>query len=367
MLKAKKAYIGGNVIVKRILLLSLVFIFSLAIASVALAKPDYLKELPADKASQSCSACHTTPPSLNAAGQAFKANGFKWPAAKAEPAKPAETKAAPAKSEASQPKPGTAQPAKPSAPAKAQPVTSSVKVQVTVAGKTTTVTGIKDSSGIKVPVRVVAAAAGATVTGWDNKAKTATVVYGGKNFTYKAKVVRNTGYIEAATLASDLGGSFDAGKLTISIAQAQPATTSQQAVPAQAEAPRRGCPACHVKAAKDYSLFAEAKSRAKDHPSVALDGKPMDEKTTVETCLQCHGAAPDGRGKAAPLSLRSIVHPAHMSSQPFTEHYRGNCFTCHEVDNQGVFNLLGQKVETNEKGVPKVAPIPGMIKPSESK
>ncbi|WP_366923482.1 hypothetical protein MFMK1_000375 [Metallumcola ferriviriculae] len=134
----------------------------------------------------------------------------------------------------------------------------------------------------------------------------------------------------------------------------------------QSEPPRRGCAACHVKTAdNDYSLTAEAKSRAEGHPTKAPDGTTMDENTTVETCLECHAPGNNGRGKSAPLALRTIVHPAHLYSEHFVANYSGNCFTCHEVDNQGVFNLLSQKVETNEKGVPKTVPIPGMIAPSE--
>ena len=144
----------------------------------------------------------------------------------------------------------------------------------------------------------------------------------------------------------------------------EPAAESEK----PAEPPRRGCAACHVKTAdKDYSLLAEAKGRAAGHPTTAPDGKAMNENTTVETCLQCHGAGANGRGTGAPLALRTIVHPAHMDSTTFTQKYTGNCFTCHDVDNTGTFVLLSQKVETNEKGVPKAVPIPGSVRPSENK
>ncbi|KKM11624.1 hypothetical protein SY88_08055 [Clostridiales bacterium PH28_bin88] len=134
--------------------------------------------------------------------------------------------------------------------------------------------------------------------------------------------------------------------------------------------PRRGCLACHVKTEKkDYSLTAEAMERAEaaggKHPTKTPAGDTMDENTKVEACLTCHGTGPNGRAKAAPLDLRTILHPSHMFSETFVGKYRGNCWTCHEVDGRGTFYLLGEKVETNEKGIPKTVPIPNMIAPSE--
>jgi hypothetical protein len=68
-------------------------------------------------------------------------------------------------------------------------------------------------------------------------------------------------------------------------------------------------------------------------------------------------------GVVAPLSLRDIVHPAHMSSQWFKLHYGGSCFTCHNVNGEGEFELLTEAVAVNEKGVPDPdnLPIPGSI------
>ena len=59
-----------------------------------------------------------------------------------------------------------------------------------------------------------------------------------------------------------------------------------------------------------------------------------------------------------------------MFSQTFVEHYQGTCFTCHDVNGNGTFDLLGEKVSTNEKGVPRAleqgqGSIPGSIPPSE--
>ena len=149
-----------------------------------------------------------------------------------------------------------------------------------------------------------------------------------------------------------------------------------------ASAPRRGCLACHVlvdKSTGKYTLAYEANERAEtdygiEHPNVAPDGtsmKPTDQNG-VATCLQCHKPASTTaeRGIGAPITLRDIVHPAHMFSTTFKEHYGGNCFTCHNVRSDGGFELLGDKVDTNEKGVPKAllkgqGAIPGAVQPSE--
>ena len=134
--------------------------------------------------------------------------------------------------------------------------------------------------------------------------------------------------------------------------------------------PRRGCPACHTlinSTSGQYTLAYEAiqaaKARNATHPSY----KPTDNPNVTE-CLTCHAPAPSngtraGRGTVAPLTLRDIVHPAHMGSQVFKVHYGGNCFTCHDVDGEGNFLILSQKVDTNNKGVPNPdkIPIPGAI------
>jgi thiosulfate dehydrogenase len=50
-----------------------------------------------------------------------------------------------------------------------------------------------------------------------------------------------------------------------------------------------------------------------------------------------------------------------MNSQYFKLHYGGNCFTCHNVNGEGAWELLTEKVDVNEKGVPnpEKLPIPG--------
>jgi hypothetical protein len=139
--------------------------------------------------------------------------------------------------------------------------------------------------------------------------------------------------------------------------------------------PKRGCTSCHVLVDEEtgkYTLAYEAHERVEvrrgtdSHPSTALDGTDISPTSDagVETCLQCHAPDPDtGRGVMAPLSLRDIVHPAHMTSQYFKLHYGGNCFTCHNVNAEGEWEVLTEAVSVNEKGVPDPAqiPIPGAI------
>lgn len=138
---------------------------------------------------------------------------------------------------------------------------------------------------------------------------------------------------------------------------------------------RRGCPACHVLVDEEtgqytlpYEAHERAEARGEEHPETAPDGTSLaaTEDVNVTTCLQCHAAGTGdraGKGVIAPLSLRDIVHPAHMYSQWFKLHYGGNCFTCHNVDGEGNWELLTEKVEVNEKGVPDPdsLPIPGAI------
>ncbi len=147
-------------------------------------------------------------------------------------------------------------------------------------------------------------------------------------------------------------------------------TVGNNAPAPAAEAPRRGCLACHVKVSADgrYTLAFEAKVRAAAagavHPTTSPSGvslQPTDQ-TGIAPCLECHApgqGAREGKGNIAPISLRDIVHPAHMFSETFKEHYGGNCFTCHNVNGQGGWDVLQDKVDVNEKGVPRTLPIPG--------
>lgn len=149
-----------------------------------------------------------------------------------------------------------------------------------------------------------------------------------------------------------------------------------QSVPFPAlESVPRGCPACHVLVDEEtgqytlpYEAHERAEARGEEHPEVAPDGTSLEptEDVNVTTCLTCHAAgtgAREGMGAVATLSLRDIVHPAHMSSQWFKLHYGGNCFTCHNVNGEGEWELLTEAVQVNEKGVPdpENLPIPGAI------
>ncbi|MHB0979466.1 MAG: S-layer homology domain-containing protein [Thermoleophilia bacterium] len=139
------------------------------------------------------------------------------------------------------------------------------------------------------------------------------------------------------------------------VTRAQVATFLDR-VAAEGSAPveaRRGCPDCHV---GKYTLKYEGVSKGGAvHESLADDAD-------INVCLACHAPGTgdrEGKGNVAPISLRDIVHPAHMGSKSFVGHYMGNCFTCHNVDGEGGFQVLAQAVDTNEKGIPDTVPIPG--------
>lgn len=141
---------------------------------------------------------------------------------------------------------------------------------------------------------------------------------------------------------------------------------------------RRGCPACHHLVEPDtgkYTLGFEARERAeargRHHPDTARDGTPMGptDEPNVSVCLTCHAAGTgerEGLGLVVPLSLRDIVHPSHLFSETFVGRYRGNCMSCHNVSGEGVWQVLSEAVEVNEKGVPSPGqlPIPGLLDPS---
>jgi len=141
------------------------------------------------------------------------------------------------------------------------------------------------------------------------------------------------------------------------------ATVADAAPPEEKVQTSRGCPACHVKISeeKNYSLGNEALNASKSHPKKSPSGETLGEKTKVSACLECHAAAKNGKGNKAPISLRDLVHPAHMFSPTFGDKLNGDCFSCHNVTASGEFNLLGEKVKTNEKGIPEEIPIPGAI------
>jgi hypothetical protein len=120
---------------------------------------------------------------------------------------------------------------------------------------------------------------------------------------------------------------------------------------------RRGCPSCH---GGPYSLKNEAVNNGGSlHSSLPDDA-------TIVNCLDCHAPGTGtqaGKGKAAPISMRDIVHPVHMGSKIFAGEFMGNCFSCHNVSGDGTYQILSQKVDAADDGIPKVLPIPGAIDP----
>lgn len=146
----------------------------------------------------------------------------------------------------------------------------------------------------------------------------------------------------------------------------------------------RGCPACHPTAVGDPSAPPFTPGRPDpargNAPTFSLKWEAMGgdatsgrfllhttlpDTATIATCLACHAAGSgDQNGNAAPIGLRTIVHPAHLNSGIFIGEFRGNCFTCHEITNSGEYDIFTQKVEVNDKGIPEVIPTPGLLEPS---
>ena len=175
------------------------------------------------------------------------------------------------------------------------------------------------------------------------------------------------------------------------LTRAQAATMfdrEQQYTAAQATAPlaeiARGCPACHPTTVGDpsappftpgrpdptranaptFSLKWEAMGGDATSTRFLLH-KTLADTSTVNTCLGCHAAGSgEQNGNTAPIGLRTIVHPAHLYSGIFLTEFRGNCFTCHDVDNGGTFDLLTQAVDVNGQGIPTEIPTPGLQTPS---
>jgi hypothetical protein len=114
---------------------------------------------------------------------------------------------------------------------------------------------------------------------------------------------------------------------------------------------RRGCEDCHVPGGQ-FSLKNEAVTRG----GPVHNGLPED--ADMNTCLGCHARDADGTGNVAPIALIDVVHPAHMYSKIFAWRFMGNCFSCHNVDPMGQFDVLPKAVATDESGIPDTVPIP---------
>ena len=131
--------------------------------------------------------------------------------------------------------------------------------------------------------------------------------------------------------------------------------TSPEGAGTQVEGPRRGCLSCHE---GEHSLAREVRTADPAH-------LPIPDDATVATCLSCHtdiGVEVD----LSPILLSTILHPSHTLSRIFADQLGGTCFSCHDVDSRGSFQLLGQKVETNDKGVPALGQLApdGSVRPT---
>jgi hypothetical protein len=187
-----------------------------------------------------------------------------------------------------------------------------------------------------------------TATEWvlaDGTPQHTVAVSNGKLATWDTTATPDGSY-DLRLLVTDQAGQYVTTQISVTVGNA--------AAKAQAAAPRRGCASCHTQIAPDgrYTLAWEAANAVQGeggtHPTL-----PNGFKSTETDCLTCHGSQATGdAGVAAPLSLRSIVHPVHMFSDIFASEFHGNCFTCHDVDGAGKFNVISDTMKVNGLGVP---------------
>ena len=165
------------------------------------------------------------------------------------------------------------------------------------------------------------------------------------------------------TLSMTLLGALLLAACTESNAQPSATTTavapeggeSPEGAGEQVAGPRRGCLTCHQ---GEHSLALEVRTADPAH-------LPLPEDATVATCLSCHsdiGVEVD----LSPILLSTILHPSHTFSRTFVDQLGGACFSCHDVDSRGSFQLLGQEVTTDDKGVPNLEELgpDGSIRPT---
>lgn len=187
-----------------------------------------------------------------------------------------------------------------------------------------------------------------SITQWvltDGVAQHSVAVTNGKLVTWDTTTVADGNY-DLRLLVADQTGQYVTTQISVKVDNAT--------AKAAAAAARRGCPACHVQIAPDgrYSLAWEAmnavQALGRTHPPI-----PNGFNATEKDCLTCHASQATGdAGVVAPLSLRAIVHPAHMFSDIFASEFHGNCFTCHDVDGSGKFLVITEKMNVNALGVP---------------
>lgn len=193
-----------------------------------------------------------------------------------------------------------------------------------------------------------------------------TPVTSGALGTWNTTQVPDGQYVLRLTVV-DNTGNFISNSVNVTVANAGP--------PPAPEPPRRGCLACHVRVMPNgaftlgFEAAAATAAEGRTHPTRSPSGvsiTPQDQ-TGPEPCLECHRPGTGdraARGLLAPLSLRDIVHPAHLFSPIFLEEFTGNCFSCHNVSGTGVFDVLGQAVQGDRHGIPNTVPIPGLLPPS---
>lgn len=116
----------------------------------------------------------------------------------------------------------------------------------------------------------------------------------------------------------------------------------------QVAGPHRGCLTCHE---GEHSLAREVRTADPGH-------LPLPDDATVATCLSCHSEM------GVEVDLSPI--PSHTFSGISVDQLGGTCFSCHDIDSRGSFQLLGREVATDDRGVPNLEELApdGSIRPT---
>lgn len=94
------------------------------------------------------------------------------------------------------------------------------------------------------------------------------------------------------------------------------------------EAPARGCgiaTGCHSPESK-YNL---------QHEIDGIEGHPSIEVSSVKDCAKCHEFRTVEESGGS-VNLANSLHFVHLTS----EHFEGNCFSCHMIDEDGEMALF---------------------------
>lgn len=152
---------------KKTFILCLGLLFLLLTGGVAMAKVDYMSQIPAGY-EKSCTLCHTSVPALNDFGKKYVTNGYKFTSATATTGTTTATK----KTTTTATSTSTAYPSK--------------TAKVTVDGKTATVKAIIVNNNYYVPLRDTVVGLGGTV-GWDSLNSVASASFDAYKLKYYAK------------------------------------------------------------------------------------------------------------------------------------------------------------------------------------